>query len=120
MDKLDEMIAEALKNEDQEILTETEELGYFAQALGIFRGPQGWISWVVMLVQIGLFGVGAWAAWQFFHTTDTLTALKWGLPAAILLLAAMMLKLSLMPVMQADRVIRQIKRLELLLARKSD
>ena len=120
MNKLDEMIREALEGEDRDIYEEIGETGYFAQAFGIFSGKTGWVSWVVMLVQVALFFTGAWAAWQFFQATDALGALKWGLPSAVLLLGALMLKLSLMPVMQADRVIREVKRLELLLARKGD
>ena len=119
-DKLDDLIREALEGEDRAIFEQTGELGYFSQAFGIFRGPQGWIAWVVMLVQVALFVLGAWAAWQFFQAGDALTALKWGLPAATLLLMAGMLKFTLMPVMQADRVIREVKRLELLLTRKPD
>ncbi|HHL20442.1 MAG TPA: hypothetical protein ENJ52_02825 [Aliiroseovarius sp.] len=119
-DKLDDLIREALEGEDRAIYEQTGELGYFAQAFGIFRGPQGWTAWVIMLVQAVMFFAGIWASWHFFQTDETLAALKWGLPAATLLLMAGMLKFTLMPVMQADRIIREIKRLELLLARKGD
>ena len=121
MDKLDELIAQALENEDKDILAQTEEPGYFTQAIGVFTGRTGWTSWVIMLVQTVMFFAGIWASWHFFQAAETLAALKWGLPAATLLLMAGMLKFTLMPVMQANRVIREIKRLELLLARsKSD
>ncbi len=112
MDKLDELISQALENEDKKILRQTEELGFFAQALGVFSGKSGWISWVIMLFQGTLFFVGAWAAWRFFQAADTLSAIKWGLPAATLMLMAGMLKFSLIPVMQGDRVIRELKRIE--------
>ena len=115
MDKLDKMIEEALKAEDREIWEKTGELGYFAQAFGIFRGPQGWVAWVVMVVQGAMFVAGVWCAVEFFAATDVLLALKWGLSGVVLILAAAMMKLSLMPVMQADRMIREIKRIELML-----
>ena len=47
-----------------------------------------------------------------------LPALKWGLSAATLALMATQLKLSLTPQMQADRIIRELKRIELMLARQ--
>ena len=119
-DKLDTLIREALEGEDRAIYEQTGELGYFAQAFGLFSGKWGWVSWVIMIVQLVLFLAGAWAAWRFFQTDDALGALKWGLPAATLLLMAAQMKLSLMPALQADRIIREIKRLELLLARKGD
>jgi len=120
MDKLDDMIREALESEDRDIYEKVGEVGYFAQAFGIFSGKTGWVSWVVMLVQSAMFIGGVWASWRFFQAVDVLLALKWGLSATVLILGALMMKLSLMPVMQADRVIREVKRLELLLARKSD
>lgn len=116
MDKLDELIQEALEADDRALIDETGEQGYFTLALGIFTGKTGWVSWVVMLVQAGLFLVGFWCAWRFFAATELLAALKWGLSGAVLLLMAGLLKMSLMPVMQANRVIREVKRLELLLA----
>lgn len=120
MDKLDMLIKEALEGEDKRIIDETEELGYFALAMGIFGGKTGWVSWVVMLVQTALFLISFWCAIQFFTATEVLPALKWGLTTSVLALMAITLKLSLMPVMQANRVIRELKRIELMLARGAD
>ena len=118
MTKLDEMIKEALRDEDRVILEATEEQGWFALGLGQFRGKLGWVTWVIMLSQITLFFAGAWCAVQFFNTDQLLPALKWGLSGAVLLLTALQLKLSLMPQMQADRILRELKRVELMLVRK--
>ena len=68
------------------------------------------------MVQTVMFVAGAWCTVKFFQTTDVLLALKWGLSASVLWLMATQLKLSLTPQMQADRVIREIKRVELMLA----
>ncbi len=118
MTKLDEMIKEALRNEDRVILEATEEQGWFALGLGQFRGKLGWVTWVIMLVQVSLFITGVWCGIQFFNTEQVLLALKWGLSGSVLLLMALQLKLSLMPQMQADRILRELKRVELMLARK--
>jgi len=116
MTKIDDMIREALEGSDREILDQTEELGYFALGLKQFTGKLGWVTWVIMIVQSAMFIGGVWCAVQFYAATDVLVALKWGLPGAVLMLAATVLKLSLMPQMQADRIIREVKRVELLLA----
>lgn len=118
MSKLDDMIEEALSDRDRAILEATQEQGWFALGMNQFRGKLGWVTWVIMLVQTVLFFAGVWCAFGFFGATDVLAALKWGLSGAVLLLAGMQLKLSLMPQMQADRILRELKRVELMLARK--
>lgn len=119
MTKIDDLIREALEDGDRKILDQTEELGYFALGLSQFSGKLGWVTWVIMIVQTSLFIIGVWCAVQFFAATDVLMALKWGLPSAVLLLMGITLKLSLMPQMQADRIIREVKRVELLLAHQA-
>lgn len=118
MNKLDQLIEDALQSEDRDILAQTAELGYFAQAFGLFRGKTAWVNWVIMLVQVVMFVASVWCAVQFFQAADVLLALKWGISTAVLAILATMMKLSLMPVMQADRVIRELKRIELMLARR--
>ena len=117
MSKLDRMIEDALAEEDRKILDETAELGFFALGLSQFTGKLGWVTWLVMVLQAVMFLAAVWCAARFFGTTDVLSAVKWGLSGAVLALMAVQIKLSLGPQMQADRVIREVKRLELLLAR---
>lgn len=112
MDTLDKMIAQALAEGDE---TPTDP-GYFALALSLFRGRQGWVVWVMMTTQTVMFLAAVWAGWQFYTATETLGALKWGLSAATLAIVATQIKLSLMPVMQTNRVLLALRRLELRLA----
>lgn len=116
MTKLDDLIAEALSAEDKTILRETEELGWFALGAQQFQGKLGWVAGVVMTVQAVLFLAGVWCAVEFFAATEVMAALHWGLPAAVLIVLATILKTSLMPQMQADRVLRELKRVELMIA----
>jgi len=116
MDNLDRMIADALAEGDDSILEPGPEPGYFALAFSIFGGKQGWVTWVVMVVQTAMFLAAVWAGWRFYAATEMLSALKWGLSAATLALMAAQMKLSLMPVMQANRVLLAVRRLELRLA----
>ncbi|WP_298356719.1 DUF6768 family protein [uncultured Litoreibacter sp.] len=118
--RLDDLIKAALTGQDKEILKETEELGYFALGLSQFGGKLGWVTWVIMVVQAVLFIVGVWCAVQLFAAVDVLAAVKWGVSSAVTMIMAVQLKLSLAPQMQADRVIREVKRLELLVVNTSD
>ncbi|WP_127105872.1 DUF6768 family protein [Pararhodobacter zhoushanensis] len=112
MDNLDRMIAEALADDD----TAPVDPGYFALAFSIFGGRTGWTTWVVMVVQVVMFVAAVWAGWHFYTATEAVAALKWGLSAATLAIVATQLKMALMPVMQANRVLLALRRLELRLA----
>jgi hypothetical protein len=120
MRNLDEMIEETLDAEERELLRSIgEEPGFFTQAFGIFGGPAGWVNLLLMVVQGALFIAGVWAAWNFFEAADALSALRWGIPAAVLLLMALIIKMALVPAMQTNRVMRELKLLQLQLARSS-
>lgn len=98
--------------------TPNPEPGYFRQIAELFRGELGWISWLLMAAQLIMFAASVWMAIRFFAATDVLEALHWGLPAATLLIIATLTKLTLWPSLQANRVIREVKRLEALVERK--
>ena len=119
---LDRMIDEALNAEERELLSAIgEEPGYFTQAFDLFRGQLGWITWLMMIIQGIMFVVAVWMAIRFFNATDTLEALRWGLPSAVLVLMSGMMKLiTAWPSLQANRVIREVKRLELQMARRKE
>jgi hypothetical protein len=44
------------------------------------------------------------------------TQLRWGLPSAVLLILSALLKMALLPRMDSNNVIRELKRIELQLA----
>ena len=114
MRDLDQMIDEALDAEERELLRSIgEEPGYLHQAFGIFSGRLGWLNAVLMIVQGAAFLGGAWATFNFFATDDTLLALRWGLPAAVLLLMSLTIKMAMWPTLQANRLMRELKRIEL-------
>lgn len=119
MDELDRRIAEALAEDDLGLPEDAREPGFFSLAFSTMRGPQGWVTWVMLIMQTAMFLVAIWAGWNFFAATDELAAIKWGLSAATLLILATQLKLALMPHMQANRVILALRRLELRLAAKT-
>ncbi len=115
MDKLDKLIEQSLNDEDRRIMVDTAELGFFELGMNQFRGKLGWVTWLMVIAQTIMFVIGVWCAVQFFGSTDMLLALKWGLSSVVLMLVATALKMSLMPQMQADRILRELKRVELML-----
>lgn len=120
MQEIDQMIELALSQRDREILEGTEELGWFSLGLKQFTGKLGWVTWVVMVSQVTMFIAGTYFGIKFLNATELLPAVKNGIGAAVLLLMATQLKLSLMPQIQADRVIREVKRLQLMIVSHQD
>ena len=119
MRDLDRMIDEALDEEERELLRAIgDEPGFFERALGMFGAGVRWMVALMMVVQSVLFLAGAWAAWMFFEATDPVSQLRWGLPAAVLVLASLAIKLSVAPSIHANRIMSELKRIELQIVRR--
>ena len=118
MRDVDDLIEEALDKEEREILSRIgEEPGFFGMAFGLFSGRLGWVNILLMVVQGVTFLAGAYAAWMFFEAGDPVSQLRWGLPSAVLLILSTMIKMAMWPNIHADRLMRELKRIELQLAR---
>jgi hypothetical protein len=117
MRDLDTMIEEALGEEEREVLRRIgDEPGFFGLTFSLFGGRLGWVNLLLMVVQAALFVAGAWAAWRFFQAVDPVAQLRWGLPSATLLIMALVIKMAMWPSLYADRLMRELKRIELRLA----
>ena len=117
MHKLDRMIEEALAEEDREILEETRELGFFAQFTRQLAGPNAWVSWMSTGAIFVYLGLALWCGYEFFSATEPLAAIKWGLGAALSVVVIGLFKLFMFGEMQANRIVRELKRVELMLAK---
>lgn len=107
-------ITKALEDEEEALLRGiSEDPGHLDQIATLIAARSCWVAMVLLAAQTLLFLGGAWAAWRFFQATDALTAMRWGLPSSVLLIASLMLKLSLWPAMHAQRQLQVLKRLEL-------
>src|SRR5690606_5435542 len=116
MNKLDEMIGRALTEEDHELLARHGEPGYVTQAFGMFRGPMAWALWVAYVAGAVAFVLGAYAFWQMVTTSDVVAAVKWGVGALLLFQMTTLTKSFMGSHMQANRMLRELKRLELQVA----
>jgi hypothetical protein len=120
MRNVDEILSRALRDDERDLLARLPEPGIFGASAALFRGRLGWVNGVVMVVQGAAFLAGAYAAWRFFGAAETYAQLRWGLPAMTLLILSLILKAMMWPAIQADRVIREVKRLELRLADQAE
>lgn len=118
MRDLDRMIDEALGHEESELLRRISgEPNLAERALGMFGAGVGWMVALMMLIQTALFIAGVWAGWNFFGASEPVAQLRWGLPAAVLLLMSLIIKLAVAPAVHHNRLMRELKRLELQMAR---
>ena len=101
MTQADDRIDAALRAEEQRLLAQIgEEPPFFSQVFGLFRTRNSWVNWILMIAQTGLFVAGVYAGWRFFEAATVLDALHWGLPSAVLVLMALIIKLSMWPIAQ--------------------
>lgn len=112
----DHELDRALAAEERDLLRRIgADSSHVEQTLALFRGRSGWIGIVLMITQGVAFLAALLTGWRFFQASTVLEALHWGLPSAVLLIAALMIKLALWPQIQANRLLAAVKRLEVLI-----
>lgn len=116
MSKIDELISSALSAEDRALLASHAEPGYLTQAFGLFRGPMASVIWLVYAAAGVSFLAGAYALWQMFGTSDPLVAVKWGIASLFLFQVTTLCKSFMGNHMEANRMLRELKRVELQLS----
>jgi hypothetical protein len=118
MNKIDDLINEALSNEDQMLLERFgKEPGFFKQAFSLFGGRLGWVMWLVGVVQLALLAAAIYAFWQTATTSELMHAVRWGTGAVILVQLSVLLRSFMGMHFEANRVLRGVQRVDLRLAR---
>lgn len=117
MSDLDRMIEDSLREADGRSPQLDLEPGYFAQALSLFTGRTAWVHWMIMIAQALMFVGGVVCAVQFYQADAVMQALRWGLPSVVLLVFAAIFKTALGPRMETNRLLTEIKRVELRIER---
>jgi hypothetical protein len=109
---------ESLDDDERALLAKTgDEPGYFGQAMNTFRGPLAWVVWLIYLLNIASFAGFLYATWRFLGTTEPLAALHWGVAAIVLINFTLFFKGSMGAHGETNRILRELKRVELQIAR---
>lgn len=119
MNEFDDKIRAALRAEDTDIFQNPDEPSMFEQAMATLWGRQRLLNAYAIVAMLAVMGLAVWFAIEFFQAAELHTALGW---ATGFLLCGM--TFALMKVwfwMQMDKyvVLREVKRLELQVARLS-
>jgi hypothetical protein len=118
MTNLDQAIRQALSAEDAEFLAKFEkEAPLHEQVFGTFSGPLGGWNAFAALITFGMFGVFCYAVWHFFQATELRDLIFWSAAALLSAIAVAMLKMWFWMELHKNQVLREVKRLELQVAR---
>lgn len=117
MNKLDRMIEEALDAEDRAVLAQYGEKGIFGEVAELFTGKLGWINFAQFVVQFALFAGALYAGGRVIALDEPAALIRWSALVLGLFMAMGVIKIMQWQQMQANRVIREVKRVELQLAR---
>lgn len=115
-DNIDELIKQALTEEESEYLEKMGEQTLLEEGMDLFKGRRGWISiWIGFVIFVVFIG-SIYCAVQFFAVTEVKELMIWG--GGFFFGMFMVTALKIWAWMQMDRnaVIRELKRLELQIA----
>ena len=120
MSKLDDQIRAALSAEDRALLDEyADEPGILDLVAGTFRGKMRFWSALSVFMTLPMFALSVWCFVELVTADDVLVALRWGAGFLWSALAVAMLKMWFWMQMNQQAVLREIKRVELQVARGS-
>ncbi len=112
-EKIDELIKEALTEEESKFYDKLDEQNVFQMLGGLFHGKNKWIMLLMNLVILIVFGLLIYSVVQFFNTEVTNELIIWSLAIITFLLIISMLKMFLWMQMDKNSIKREIKRIEL-------
>ncbi len=93
----------------------TDEPNLAEEILAAFRGRHRWLSAAMVVVNLAAFLGFVLAGLRFYEATETTLQLRWGGIALALLAVASLIKIWFWLELHTNRVLREVKRIELLL-----
>lgn len=111
MKNLDENIQAALRAETAG--DPLAEPNLAEEVLAAFRGRHRALTTLMVVLSLAAFAVALYAGVKFYQAGDLTAQLRWAGLALLLLVAMSMLKIWFWLEMQTNRVLREVKRLEL-------
>ena len=118
--KIDHEIRQALSGEDIAVFDKfADEQSLLAQAMELWKGKNRWLNIWVMVVTLAFLIVCVVCVWKFYNAEGLKELLGWALGISFSFAVISMLKIWAWMEMEKNSTIREIKRLELQVARLS-
>lgn len=112
-EEIDQMITEALSEDEKELFNTYDEQGMFQMLGGLFQGKMRWLNTGILIVQFALAGLAFYCGYRLFNTSEVTKVIQFGAGLIFPLLGIGLLKLFQFMEMHKNATIREIKRLEL-------
>jgi len=118
MNELDRKIKEALRQEGHEDFDDAvPEPSVFEMIFETFRGKHWWLSVLTFSWTLVFFVLAVFSAVKFFNVEDPRDTMMWALAFVFCMMAVSMLKMWFWMELNKNAITREIKRLELQIAR---
>ncbi len=118
MTSIDDKIKQALSDEYQELISENDKIdaNIFKQMGAGFKSKMGWIYISGIILGVLITAMSIYSIYSFYHETEVKSLIGWAVAIIITVLLTQIMKLWIWSEMSSNRVIREVKILELQLA----
>lgn len=116
IEEIDKLIKDTLTQEEAKFYDELDEQNILEMVLGLFKGKNKWIMFLMNFMTVIFFSLFVYCTVQFFDTNVTNDLIKWGVGGLVFLFGVSMLKIFAWMQMDKNALIREIKRLELIVS----
>ncbi len=114
MEEIDQLIKDTLSKEEAAFYDSLEEQNNFDMFIGLFKGKNTWFLILSNIFLFCFFVLFIYCTIQFFKVESTEELIKWGFGSFMSLLSMSMFKIYFWMQMDKNAILREMKRLELL------
>ena len=116
--EIDDKIKQALAAEDAELYTQFAlEPSLLEQGLELLQSRNRWMNALMLIVMPIFLAIGIYSLWRFFAAQEIKELVGWAIGFASCMAAVSMMKIWAWMQMEKNNTVREIKRLELQVAR---
>jgi len=118
MTSIDDKIKQALSDEYKELINENDKIDAnpFKQMSAGFKGKMGWMYIGVIIFGAIFTAMSIYSIYSFYHETEIKSLIGWGVTIIVTVLLTQITKMWYWSELGRNRVIREIKLLELQVA----
>ncbi len=113
VEKIDELIKEALTQEEAKFYDDLDEQGVFEMIGGLFQGKLKWLILLMNVINLVFLALFIYCVIEFCDTEITNELIKWAVAGTICLMVMGMIKVFVWMQMDKNALMRELKRLEL-------
>lgn len=117
-EEIDEMIKTVLSKEEAEFYDNLHEQNLLEMVGGLFKGKLRWVHIMNMVITSVFVATAVYCLINFMRVESTNELIRWGVGLIACMMTTSMLKLWNWNQMDKNAILREIKRLQLLIANK--